>query len=138
MINDLAKKLVAFHLGDPNVHDLTPPDAERLEIDPYIKQRLNNLVVAEQIKIVGNLDNATPAQVVVWNNQPVATRNSSLGRCVEAYSGLVQQHSLQGKAVDIRKNIMRRYKAMDNLGNQYLLSREQLSLDMGMSGSYNL
>lgn len=136
MMSELAKKIVAFHLGDPNVHDLISPNRERLGIDPFIAQRLNNLVEAKQIEIVGDVDNAAPAQVVVWDDKPVATKNSLLGRCIEAYRGLVQQHDLQGNAVDIRRNIMQRYKAMGNLGRQYVLSREQLSLHLGMGGSY--
>lgn len=137
-MNDLAKKLVAFHLGDSNVRDLTSPDAGRLGIDPFIAQTLNNLTEAVQIRIVGNVDNATRAQVVVWDNTPVATRNSILGSCIETYNGLVQKYGLQGNAVDIRRNIMQRYQGMDALGRQYVMSREQLSESMGRHGSYNL
>jgi hypothetical protein len=139
MMNDLAKKLIAFHLGDSNVHDLTSPERGRLGIDPgFIEPKLNNLAETAQMEIVGDVDNAIPDQVVVCNDIPVATRNSILGRCIETYDGLVQKHGLQGNAVDIRRKIMQRYRGMGDLGRQYVMSREQLSESMGRHGSYNL
>lgn len=138
-MNDLAKKLIAFHLGDPNVYDLNFPEIERIGIDPgFIEPKLNNLAEAEQMEIVGDVDKAESTQVVVWNNTPVATRNSILGSCIETYDRLVQKYNLRGNAADIRRNIMQRYQGRDALGNQYVMSRTQLSQRMGMNGSYNL
>ena len=140
-MDDQAKKLIAFHLG----YLLTPFESESVKIDPYIKSRLDNLSEGEQIRIVGDLNNATSTDAisteqVISYSEPVATRNSLLGRCIEVYNKLVERSNLQGEATNIRRKIIQRCRTNNTrqLERQYLISLELLSSSIGMMGSYQI
>ncbi len=135
-MDDQAKKLIAFHLG----YLLTPFEAQSVEIEPNIKSRLDNLSEGEQRRLVGDLNNAISTEQVVSYSEPVATRNSLLGRCIEAYNKLVERSNLQGEATDIRRKIIQRCRTNSTREHerQYLMSLELLSQSIGMMGSYQI
>lgn len=117
MITSAQKSRIEFHL------DIIDLDSLEAVLEGV---RLRTLDQHEEATLVGDIDNADPDQLIVFNGSPLCTVNSLLGRCETAFenlsSGTIEESLYVKKAgsVELRKDELKARNRLYKLSVQHL------------------